>query len=425
MSADAQFFVLTSKPDPAKDILGKTLAASLGHEGPTTLLSTHPRALRFGAASLDKTPAAERLSESFRRYSSRPNPKMIFALGHEAAGAIRRDLNVKAPWVLIAEAGADVQDESSDHALKAAAVWRIGKARLGDVGWIKRQLERLGKNGASRRPRYPMTSLIIPVYDALPQVRACLESLRRNTHAPHEIIVIDNGSQLDTARYLGSLRGIRLITNKRNLGFSRAINQGMRAARGRYLAWINSDIIASPQWLEAMLDHLQQQEDLAAVGPLTNRIAGPQADITGARQLKARPRDIDVFGSLWSMAHRGEWREVHRLTGFCFVLKRRAFESVGLLDERFGLGCYEDYDYCLRLRQAGFRLAVARDSFVYHHEHASFKTSADHSFMVERNRQVFIDKWCARALDFIDHLDPVLANDFDPAPRRYKSSSAA
>ena len=96
------------------------------------------------------------------------------------------------------------------------------------------------------------------------------------------------------------------------------------------------------------------------------------------------------------------------------MLKREAFESVGLMDERFGIGCYEDFDYSLRLRQAGWKLKVAKDVFVRHQLHASF-SGHEHCFSwVIKNREVFVDKWCRKALQFLDDIDPELKT---PAPR--------
>ena len=92
-------------------------------------------------------------------------------------------------------------------------------------------------------------------------------------------------------------------------------------------------------------------------------------------------------------------------------MQRAAYESVGNLDERFGTGCFEDFDYCLRLRQAGWTLKAAKDVFVWHRHHASFAGYDHFHACAVKNREVFVDKWCRKALSFLDELDPLLETD--------------
>ena len=75
---------------------------------------------------------------------------------------------------------------------------------------------------------------------------------------------------------------------------------------------------------------------------------------------------------------------------------------------RYLLG-HEEFDYCLRLRQAGYDLAVARDVFVRHHGHKSFRSFAAMAEASRRNRDIFLDKWCRQALSFLDDVNPAAA----------------
>ncbi|MFI5348581.1 MAG: glycosyltransferase family 2 protein [Elusimicrobiota bacterium] len=260
-----------------------------------------------------------------------------------------------------------------------------------------------------------LTSIIVPVHDAPAETRKCLESVRRHTRAPYELIVVDDASARATARYLDSLDGIALIRHGRNQGFPKAVNAGMRAARGDSLVWLNSDAIVTPSWLDLMLDCARGDRRIGAVGPVTNNTPGPQAVVTLPESFSPTPKNLDLFAAAWTLRHRGARLAAHRLTGFCLLVKRAAAESVGLLDERFGKGYAEDLDYGLRLIQAGHRLAIAGDAFVYHKGQASFGTGRS-SALDEKARRLFVEKWCRLSLGFLDRFN----GDLKEAPRPFQ-----
>ena len=99
------------------------------------------------------------------------------------------------------------------------------------------------------------------------------------------------------------------------------------------------------------------------VGPMSNYAAPPQL-------VEDVPyRDLDemhAFARRWRDEHRGKWFTVPKLSGFCLLMKRAVYEAIGGLDERFGLGFFDDDDLAERARRAGFELAVAHDLFVHH-----------------------------------------------------------
>jgi O-antigen biosynthesis protein len=82
--------------------------------------------------------------------------------------------------------------------------------------------------------------------------------------------------------------------------------------------------------------------------------------------------EIDAFAEQLAREHSEQVREVNRLVGFCLMIHRDALAHLGPLDERFGVGNFEDDDYCTRARQAGYRLMMAKDCFVYHHGGRTF-----------------------------------------------------
>ncbi|MBI4351915.1 MAG: glycosyltransferase family 2 protein [Elusimicrobia bacterium] len=250
-------------------------------------------------------------------------------------------------------------------------------------------------------------SVVIPVYNALPDLKVCLASLLRTAGGLYQLVLVDNGSGPETRRFLSGLKGAVRIRNRTNLGFSNAVNAGLRAASGDYIAVVNSDVAFYQGGLQGLAACLDADPSAGACGPLTNRTVGVQR-VTLDPKLERNRKSLGTFAQALALKFGGEYFEVHRLVGFCFMLRRSAFESVGLLDERFGTGCFEDFDYCLRLRQAGWKLKAAKDVFVWHRQHASFGGHDHFHTWAARNREVFVDKWCRKALEFLDELNPHL-----------------
>lgn len=264
--------------------------------------------------------------------------------------------------------------------------------------------------------RNSLSSIIIPCWNNFRYTRACVESVLSRTEGVFELILVDNGSTDQTARWMRSLASdarIKTILNPRNLGFAKAVNQGMRAAQGDSLIWLNNDTVVPPGWLAKLRAAIRSDPSLGAVGPVTNACEGPQRiKLPKSFRLSHLP----FFAEAFSLKNKGWVERVNRLIGFCLLLRREAVERVGLLDERFGLGCYEDFDYCLRLRQAGYELAVAADAFVYHHGHKSFPDEEARLSHSLANRKIFIDKWCRKAMIFLDELDNLQSRTFELLP---------
>ena len=239
-------------------------------------------------------------------------------------------------------------------------------------------------------PSYGLTSVIILTHNQLPYTQQCLESVRLHTQAPYELILVDNGSQDGTVEYLRQQNDVQLIENADNRGFPIACNQGIRAARGEQLLLLNNDIVVTTGWLERMLAALTSDASVGLVGPSSNFVSGSQ-------QIEVPYRDLgmlDGFAWEWSKTHAGQRCETDRLVGFCLLFRQALVQEIGLLDERFGLGTYEDDDFCRRACQAGYRAVHAEDAFVHHFGEVTFRgLGLDFSSLLKHNEQLFEDKW--------------------------------
>ncbi len=264
----------------------------------------------------------------------------------------------------------------------------------------------------TKRPAHGLVSIIMLTFNELRYTKECVESIRRHTKEPHEIIFVDNGSADGTVKWLRKLVNrngrYRLIQNSTNLGFARGCNQGIAAASGEYIMLLNNDVVVTPEWLAGMKECLESGPDIGIVGPLTNNISGIQR----LCHADYEPAGLDAFAKGFRERYRHR-RILHpRIVGFCMLFRRELVERIGLLDEAFGSGNFEDDDLCLRAELAGLRNCIAGDVFIHHYGSRSFiGNRLDHQRFMTGNRRLFHDKW--------QKADPA-----DPVGRRLAALSA-
>jgi FkbM family methyltransferase len=239
-------------------------------------------------------------------------------------------------------------------------------------------------------PDRGLTSIVILTHNEVDYTRKCLESIRQYTEEPYELIVVDNASTDCTDEYLESIKNLRLIRNRENLGFPKAANQGIRAASGRQILLLNNDCIVTTGWLRRMLRALHSDPKIGLVGPCSNFVSGEQ-------QVEIRYDDlVGLDGFAWDFGKSNNRRleGTDRLVGFCLLIRRELIDAIGLLDEDFGLGCFEDDDYCRRALAAGFHAVIARDAFVHHFGGRTFiGMGIDFGSLINHNQQLLVHKW--------------------------------
>ncbi len=245
------------------------------------------------------------------------------------------------------------------------------------------------------RPTEGLTSIVCLVHDNLAVTRQCVASLYEHTGREFELILVDNGSTEPVGDYAEELRethgNVVYVRNARNEGYAYGCNQGLALAKGAFIVLLNNDVVVTPHWLGRQLALLSLDETVGIVGPRSNYIAGvQQVQDKSYRGVS----DLRPFAERWFRSHAGGFTAVARVVGVSMVMRRQVVERIGGLDTGFGMGNFEDDDYCLRAVLAGFHLAVADDVFIHHHGSATFRSSGiDYPRIMAENWEIFRSKW--------------------------------
>jgi len=239
--------------------------------------------------------------------------------------------------------------------------------------------------------------VVVPVWNNRSLTIDCLESLaREGARTSFEIAVVDNGSNdgvEDDLRRLSDSGLIHLVRNASNLGYARATNQGVAAvADTEFVLLLNNDTLALPGWLDGLVDDLDRHPEADVAGSLL--VYGDRTTIQHAGMVAGRIR-----GRLL-MFHRWQFRtlqrtpealragEVDAVTGASLLVRRRTFESVGGLSERYVNG-FEDSDFCWKVSTSGRKIRYVPSSRLVHLE----SRTPGRRRMEEANARLFQATW--------------------------------
>jgi GT2 family glycosyltransferase len=204
-----------------------------------------------------------------------------------------------------------------------------------------------------------LLSIIIVNWNTRDLLRDCLSSLFDDPQADYEVIVVDNGSSDGSACMIRhEFPAVQLIENTQNDGYARANNLGIRSSCGRYLLLLNSDTLVSAGALPRLIDFMEQHPTAGACGPRLVRADGrPQSyafggDPTLGYLLRRGASQLLLHRPLHDWATSATLA-VDWVSGACLLARRAAIQQAGPLDERFFM-YFEDNEWCLRIRKAGW-----------------------------------------------------------------------
>ncbi len=253
-----------------------------------------------------------------------------------------------------------------------------------------------------------MISIIIPAFNQLGYTRQCIASILENTEGEYRLILVDNGSTEAVYDFFRAIPGAVPIRSETNLGFAGGVNLGLRVAEG-HVVLLNNDTLVPRGWLTGLCAALESAPDIGVVGPMSNYVSGSQL----IPELRFESLDdINAYADERRAEHGGRLRDVARLVGFCMLIRDRVVAEIGPMDEAFGLGNFEDDDYCVRVLRAGYRLCVDEASFVFHYGNRTFHAlglvEGKWDALLEENAARFGAKWHLKPEDRLDEYREAL-----------------
>lgn len=243
----------------------------------------------------------------------------------------------------------------------------------------------------------PEARVVIVNWNGARFLEHCLDDLARQTFRDFAVTVVDNGST-DESRSVAEASPLEVewIQLEENVGFAAGNNLALRRAREPFVVLLNNDVRFEPSWLGAVLAPLRADERIAGAGGLVLDADGVLVESAGDYVSTAGHVHQNGYGQAPETVVID--RRPTAITAAACAFRRRALEQVGFFDERF-FAYYEDVDLCLRLRLAGWELALEPEATVRHAGHGTSRGSARFEAIGVRNLlYLFAGTWPAHLL---------------------------
>lgn len=219
--------------------------------------------------------------------------------------------------------------------------------------------------------------IVIPIYNALDDLKLCLQSIFQHTDLKtNRLILINDNSPDERIRpFLDSQQAenVIVIHNEKNLGFSNNINLGMSQSDDRDVLLLNSDTVVTDRWLEKMTACAYSSDSIATVTPLSNNATLCSVPEFCLENTLPEGMDIDTMASVVEDCSLRRYPRITVAHGFCMLVKREVIRLIGGFDaETFGRGYGEENDFCNRAEQMGYIHVMCDDTYIYHSGTKSF-----------------------------------------------------
>lgn len=274
-------------------------------------------------------------------------------------------------------------------------------------------------------------NIIIVTWNALDYTKISLSSLFKNTHYPAFLTIVDNGSTdgtieyLDNLQPLGAIKQIKLIKNKKNLGYGGAINQGYLQFNTNYVVVANNDVIFTESWLTKLINVYEKEPNIGVLAPLrpapfckhpyskfdTNKIIeGIKNNLTIEEELHEYCRGKNFKKFVNDLLNTNKFGTldftgppIHIVT-CCAMLSSEVITLVGgLADDRFKIFGCDDTDLSWRISQRGKRLVITSDVYVHHFKHKSSNANnQNRQELCKMNNIIFFKEWKNVIISFIE-----------------------
>jgi GT2 family glycosyltransferase len=237
----------------------------------------------------------------------------------------------------------------------------------------------------------PQITVIVPVYADYDATRLCLESLLEELRLTgHQAIVINDQSPdrriIELLTHFSAAPPIRLITNDRNLGFVGSVNLAIKHVCTGDIILLNSDTIVPRGFIDRLAAIAHSAPDIGTVTPFSNNGEFVSFPLPNKANPLPTPEEIRRIDAIAAEANAGKIVDIPSGIGFCLYVSRACLDRVGCLSEDFDRGYLEDVDFCLRVRQHGFRNVCAPAVYIGHAGSKSFE--GEKRSLVVRNLRI-------------------------------------
>ncbi|SCW58656.1 Glycosyltransferase, GT2 family [Paenibacillus tianmuensis] len=255
---------------------------------------------------------------------------------------------------------------------------------------LKKIIEETIKSLKSDERHHPLVSIVLLAYNNINYTRMCVESIYKYTsHINFEFILVNNGSSDGTKEYFDSLPNARPIHLDQNVGPVNGFNEGMKVAKGKYIACVCNDFIFTPRWMDNLLKCIESDEKIGFVSPGASNISNYQQIVGNYTTIE----EMLNFADEYNHTNPLKWEERVRLLPCVLLIRSSIFREIGGYDPQFYFGEFADDDIAFRIRRAGYKLIFCKDTFTYHF--GSITTREDqvknNSFAI--SRKIFMDKY--------------------------------
>jgi GT2 family glycosyltransferase len=238
-------------------------------------------------------------------------------------------------------------------------------------------------------PAEPELSVVVLAWDNLLYTQQFTDSVRRHTDVPYELVIVDNGSEWEAANY-ARVASDQVVLNDTNLGFARGMNQGLAAARGKYIAFCNNDTIVPEGWATHLLQSARCHPNAAIVVPAVTN-ARNQVNVRSAPG-----EDVEVLSPFGAPP-----------AAIIYVMPADLVRRLGAWGEEYEIASGEDVDLAFKAWVNDFDIVYDQRVLVQHVSKGTATRLDDWQALWARNRRRFLEKWMGEtAVPRLDECEP-------------------
>ena len=246
-------------------------------------------------------------------------------------------------------------------------------------------------------PKYdsPLVSIIIPVYNQFHYTYSCLKSILENTpDIQYEVIIADDGSTDETVNISKIVKNVTVVNDGINRGFLRNCNHASKFAKGKYLLFLNNDTNVQPNWLNSLVELIENDPKIGLVG---SKLVYPDGRLQEAGGIIWNDASGWNYGRLDDpeLPQYNYVKEVDYISGASIMIRKNLWEEIGGFDERYAPAYFEDSDLAFEVRKHGYKVVYQPKSVVVHFEGISHGTDVNSGIKSYQtsNKQKFLEKW--------------------------------